>query len=253
MSHATVGGRAAAAAILARLTIVENERQRFALISGLLHCARPCVVSFLNQHALNLAWSKPEFARSLQSADVVLRDGVGVEICLRVLGRAPGMNMNGTDLIPQIAHAFAGRRVAFFGTAEPWTSRAVAALSAIGCKVVASMDGFQPIEDYLASMTRSPVDLLILGMGIPKQEHVAASLATMSTAPIVIVNGGAIGDFLAQRFARAPTWLRRAKLEWVFRLLNEPRRMFRRYVSGGFVFLWRIFLLYLYGPKIAPK
>jgi exopolysaccharide biosynthesis WecB/TagA/CpsF family protein len=57
--------------------------------------------------------------------------------------------------------------------------------------------------------------------------------------PCTIAAGGAILDFWAGRFPRAPLWMRRAGIEWVFRLLREPRRLWRRYVLGNPLLLWR--------------
>jgi exopolysaccharide biosynthesis WecB/TagA/CpsF family protein len=76
-------------------------------------------------------------------------------------------------------------------------------------------------------------------MGMPRQELLSAMIAKELRGPILIVNGGAILDFMAGRFKRAPRMLRRLGLEWAFRLLLEPNRLWRRYLLGNFVFLWR--------------
>jgi exopolysaccharide biosynthesis WecB/TagA/CpsF family protein len=75
---------------------------------------------------------------------------------------------------------------------------------------------------------------------MPKQELVASYLkANVSYNPIVI-NGGAIADFIAGKVKRAPRWMREVHLEWAFRLMNEPKRLFARYAVGNLVFLMRI-------------
>ena len=163
------------------------------------------------------------------------------------LGRHAGRNMNGTDFTPRLAAAFSGRRAAIFGTEEPWISRAAEALAGLGCQVVAKMDGFKPEADYVGETIRAVPDLIILAMGNPKQELVARIIASSVRSPVVIVNGGAVADFLAGRFERAPLWVRRARLEWVFRLLQEPRRLWRRYLLGGVSFAWHLMRL-----RIAP-
>jgi len=80
---------------------------------------------------------------------------------------------------------------------------------------------------------------VVLGMGMPKQETVAQQLRAAVSGPILIINGGAVLDFLADRFQRAPPLLRSLGLEWLFRLLLEPRRLWRRYIVGNIVFLAR--------------
>jgi exopolysaccharide biosynthesis WecB/TagA/CpsF family protein len=190
-----------------------------------------------------LAWHSSDFAACLVDSNVLLRDGIGIEACLAVLGQTPGRNMNGTDFIPKLTAAFAGRRIAIYGTTEPWTSKAADALAASGCRVVGTMDGFRPDSDYVAEAVRTSPDLIILAMGNPKQEIVARMIAASVIDPTVIVNGGAIADFLAQRFDRAPVWLRRARCEWLFRILQEPGRLWRRYLLGGFAFARSVVLL----------
>ncbi len=229
--------------MIARLDIVADEAAEAQLLRRLARPSRAMVVSFVNQHAVNLAWSRPDFAATLRGADVLLRDGVGVEVCLKATGRASGRNMNGTDFIPKLARAYAGRKVALFGTAKPWTEQAAAALGRMGCEVVSAMDGFRPADDYVAEVSRTGPALVILAMGMPKQEQVAAVIAASAPGPMVIVNGGAIADMLAGRFPRAPRPVRAMRLEWLYRLAAEPRRLAGRYLNGGAAFAWRVVLL----------
>ena len=81
--------------------------------------------------------------------------------------------------------------------------------------------------------------MVILGMGMPTQELLSAMLARELPGPVLIVNGGAILDFIAGRVRRAPGLMRRLGLEWLFRLLLEPARLWRRYLLGNVIFLWR--------------
>jgi N-acetylglucosaminyldiphosphoundecaprenol N-acetyl-beta-D-mannosaminyltransferase len=81
--------------------------------------------------------------------------------------------------------------------------------------------------------------LIVLGMGMPRQEEIASLLRGVLDHPCTIVCGGAIIDFLGKKTSRAPLWMRRTGLEWLYRLALEPRRLFRRYVIGNPLFLWR--------------
>jgi exopolysaccharide biosynthesis WecB/TagA/CpsF family protein len=226
-----------------QIDIIDSDADEAELVARLARTERPLVVSFINQHIMNLACNSPGFAHCLTASDVLLRDGIGIQLCLVALAQNPGRNMCGTDFIPRIVAAFSGRRTALFGTAEPWTSRAASALEALGCRMVAEMDGFRPASDYVAETMRSAPELIILAMGSPKQEVVANAIAASATCPTVIVNGGAIADFLALRFTRAPLWVRRVHCEWAFRLLLEPRRLWRRYLVGCFPFAWNVLRL----------
>ena len=236
-------GVASANAVLRKIDVIDSDADEAALIGRITRAHRPTVVSFVNQNVLNLSWRSADFASCLIDSDVLLRDGIGIEVCLRILGRDAGRNMSGTDFIPRLAAACAGRRTALFGTQEPWTSRAATGLAALGCRIVATMDGFRPASDYVTETTRTGPEFIILAMGNPKQEIIAREIASSTVDPVVIVNGGAIADFLGQRFERAPLWMRRAGCEWFFRLLLEPRRLWRRYLLGGASFVWYVMRL----------
>jgi exopolysaccharide biosynthesis WecB/TagA/CpsF family protein len=229
--------------IINNVRIIDTVDDEAELIARITKAEAPLVISFVNQHALNLAATSPDFASCLIRSEILLRDGIGMAVCMWTLRRACGLNMNGTDFIPRLIAAFAGRRAALFGTVDPWTTRAAAALQTLGCEVVSTLDGFRADADYLTETMANMPDLVILGMGNPRQEAVSRFIAAAMTRPIVIVNGGAIADFLAHRFERAPLYLRRTDCEWAFRLLLEPRRLWRRYSLGAFSFAWHVFRL----------
>jgi exopolysaccharide biosynthesis WecB/TagA/CpsF family protein len=213
------------------------------LLEDLARLNKPLILSFLNAHSVNLAWRDEAFRHALESADILVRDGTGASILFRMMGREPGLNMNGSDFIPRVLDRFAGRRVALFGTCEPWLGRATEWARARGAEVVASADGFQSESEYLRIAAESRADLILLAMGMPRQESIAPLLAAHLMFPCLIVNGGAILDFWAGRFPRAPRWMRRIGFEWLYRLCLEPERLWRRYVLGNPAFLLRAALV----------
>ena len=215
-----------------RICCIGDEVAHAGLLHELQNPAGPFVVSFVNANAANLVWRNPELFDSLLRSDLLLRDGIGVQFGLMAFGRPSGLNMNGTDLIPQIAGAYTGRRVALFGTCAPWLDRASEKLEASGVSVVASHHGFDPPQRYLDLAAQTEPDLIILAMGMPKQEIIAARMRDELTHPVLIVNGGAILDFLGGKVSRAPRFMTNSGTEWLYRLLLEPRRLARRYVIG---------------------
>ncbi|HDS1681432.1 TPA: WecB/TagA/CpsF family glycosyltransferase [Pseudomonas putida] len=233
--------------IMGKLHLVEDAAGEQQLLASLCSAQQPTVLGFVNAHAMNLVAGKADYCQALASADVLLRDGAGMAILLRRLGLAPGLNMNGTDFIPKLLAAFNGRRVAFWGTREPFLSEAAQRCEArYGVHVVSRHDGFAQVDTYLGLAQQQQPALIVLGMGMPKQEQVAARLATLGY-PCLIVCGGAIVDFLGGKVTRAPHWVRRLNGEWIFRLLKEPKRLFTRYVLGNPLFLLRA-LLYARAP-----
>lgn len=223
-------------ALLARIAPVPDADAKAAFLASLEAPLKPMVVSFLNAHAFNLAERDAGFRDHLMRSDALFRDGVGVSLMLRLLGADAGLNMNGTDLIPEILHACRGRRIALAGTADPWLSRAATELREQGQVIVLAIDGFQGLAATVNHLCACDADVFVLAMGMPRQEEVAAELAARLDRPAVILNGGAILDFIAGRFPRAPEIWRRLRLEWLYRLIHEPRRLWRRYILGGVVF-----------------
>ncbi len=130
--------------VLDKITVIADAADEAALIARATRTEEPLVISFVNQNAMTLAWRSPDYAACLIDSDILLRDGIGVELCLAAMGRRAGQNMCGTDFIPRLAAAFSGRRTAVFGTGEPWISRAAEALAGMGCQIVATLDGFRP-------------------------------------------------------------------------------------------------------------
>ncbi|WP_194788845.1 WecB/TagA/CpsF family glycosyltransferase [Pseudomonas sp. UFMG81] len=226
-------------AVIDRLQVIEQPTQEQALLEALTTPRQATVLAFVNAHAMNLVAANDGFHKALVAADVVLRDGSGMAILFRRLGLEPGLNMNGTDFIPRLLAAYAGRRVALWGTRDPALAQAAQHCERrFGVRLVSLHDGFAELDHYLALAAEYQPELIVLGMGMPKQEALAARLADVA-GPCLIVCGGAILDFLGGRVARAPQWVRRLGAEWLFRLIKEPRRLFVRYVLGNPSFLLR--------------
>ena len=220
-----------------RVDTLDEEKD---LLRRICSPTRSVVVAFANAHAMNCVAQSQSFFDALHTADWVLRDGSGVATLFKLLGRNAGRNLNGTDLIPRIVELFDGRSIALFGTQEPYLYRGmVAARQYAPQSHFVYVHGFLGLHDYLSLAISHRPELIVLGMGMPKQEAVAVALRSKLGFPCTIICGGAIIDFLAGRTTRAPQWMRRAGMEWLYRLAKEPRRLSHRYVVGNPVFLMR--------------
>jgi exopolysaccharide biosynthesis WecB/TagA/CpsF family protein len=208
----------------------------------------PALVAFANAHTLNLAARDAGFRGILQRADLLLNDGSGVALAARLQGRRFPDNLNGTDLSPEIL-ALArqrGWRVYFLGArpgiAEAARDNLVAQLP--GLTVVGVRHGYFSTDELTSvvdDIRRHDADVLFVAMGNPVQERwLDANLA--ATGARVGIAVGAFLDFSAGVVSRSPTWVRRLGIEWLYRLYLEPGRMWRRYVLGNPLFLWRAML-----------
>lgn len=215
-------------------------------IEALVASGGSALVFFLNAHCVNLAVRDPAYRRALERADLVLADGSGLALAGRLLGRPIRENLNGTDLFPPLAARLAGRgRRVFLLGGRPGAAEGVAAWLAgnhPGLVVVGHAHGYfdrQDQADLVRRIRAGRADVLLAALGTPRQElWLAANLAACGV-PVGMGVGG-LFDFYSGRLPRAPRALRRLGMEWAWRLLQEPRRLWRRYLPGNFLFLHRV-------------
>jgi alpha-1,3-mannosyltransferase len=210
--------------------------------------------TFCNAHTVNLASSSPELRESLGSA-TVLNDGVGLDMASRRLFGSPFFeNLNGTDFVPRLlAAADKPLRVYFLGAA-PGIAEAAARQAAEGypnVQIAGVTDGYFGEERtgaIVEAIRQSDANLVLVAMGQPRQEIWASRHFPNFAGPTICV--GALFDFLAGRMPRAPMWMRRRRIEWAYRLLNEPRRLSGRYLVGNAAFLARVMRQRWFGTRI---
>jgi exopolysaccharide biosynthesis WecB/TagA/CpsF family protein len=225
------------------LRCVDSEENQTKLLGDLSKPSSPTILSFVNTHAINLCYQNSEFQKSLCASDFLLRDGSGIRLALSLWNIPAGKNMVGTDFIPALLQQFKGKRLLLLGTHEPYLGQAAKFLQTSLGGAVQTLNGFQETSTYLELMLSFKPDLIILGMGMPRQENVSQMLKANLNFPMLLVNGGAIIDYLADRFPRAPLIIRQWGMEWIFRLALEPRRLWKRYLIGNGLFVARMLAL----------
>jgi exopolysaccharide biosynthesis WecB/TagA/CpsF family protein len=207
--------------------------------------AQPTRIAFLNAHYANVAAADPQYRAALASSDALLPDGSGVALAARMHGTPLAANLNGTDLVPALCGRLAamGRSVFLLGGQPGVAEAAAAKLMALypGMRIAGTRHGYFTTgeeAELVADVNASGADVLIAALGAPKQDVFLARHAESLDASLTI-GVGALFDFLAGRVSRAPEMLRRAGLEWTWRLAQEPGRLARRYIMGNPAFLAR--------------
>lgn len=192
---------------------------------------------FLNAHGVTTADENADFRASLLAADYLLRDGVGLEIGFRKLGLKPTPNLNGTDLIPQVIARMKDRKIAVWGSSEEALEKLEKRLLTEGFSNLAPMHhGFHEDDFYVRAFAETRPELVVLCMGMPRQEILAQKLDA-DDLDCLIICGGGWANFHSGHITRAPLLLQKLKLEWLHRLAMEPRRVGRRYTVG----IWSYF------------
>jgi exopolysaccharide biosynthesis WecB/TagA/CpsF family protein len=205
----------------------------------------PTCVAFFNANTSNIAAAQPRLAAALQNF-VVFCDGIGADIASWALyGSAFPENLNGTDFVPYFLrstrHAL---RVFVLGGHRDVLQRAVTELQrqAPQHQYVGSHHGyFQPdqIPTIVDAIRNLQTDVILVALGTPLQEFWLTEHFAATQCRLGFCVGGLL-DFISGEKPRAPMWMRRMRIEWVYRLLLEPKRMWRRYIIGNIWFLTRV-------------
>jgi alpha-1,3-mannosyltransferase len=203
------------------------------------------IVAFANAHALNVA-VRDKRVRTILQNSIILNDGVGVDIAsLLLFGRVFPQNLNGTDFTPRYLQDTRHRfRIFLLGSRPGIVERAGAQLARMlpQHQIVGCHHGFFTDEDAArlnAMIKASNADIVLVGMGNPAQElwladNLAATGARLGFAV------GALFDFVSGTVPRAPAWMRATRVEWLYRVIQEPSRLLRRYLIGIPLFVFRI-------------
>ena len=198
---------------------------------------------FMNAHCCNIRRHDENYAKAVAAADMLLPDGIGVELAGRMTGTKLTTNLNGTDLVPALLAKAAQQNKSVYlfggapGTAEAAASTLVSTIP--GLQIAGTRDGYAGAHNadaVIADINASGADILLVALGVPRQELWLHEHAHLINAPLSLAVG-ALFDFLAGSVTRAPKWVRKTRMEWVWRLAQEPRRLAKRYLSGNVSFL----------------
>ncbi|MCR2821411.1 WecB/TagA/CpsF family glycosyltransferase [Lederbergia panacisoli] len=191
---------------------------------------------FLNAHCYNISQQSEEYATNLNNAEYVLNDGIGVEIGAKLLGFTFKENLNGTDLIPKILDLAAKSNSSVYllggspGVAEQAAENFKKQYPQIS--IVGVQDGyFKDTEKVIENINNAKPDILIVALGVPYQENWISDHFSKINANL-FMGVGAFLDFSSNRVKRAPEFLLKARMEWVYRLVNEPTRLWKRTIIG---------------------
>lgn len=202
-------------------------------------------VVLANVHVVVTASTEVAFGAVVAAADMVAPDGAPVAWMLRKLGNASQARVSGPDLTWALLGRCEAEKmpVYFFGSARETLSllaeRIVVAfpkLNVVGYEA----PPFRPITaqedaESVERINTSGAGLVFVGLGCPKQEH--WMLAHRGRINAVMLGVGAAFDFHAGTVNRAPLWMRERGLEWLHRLLSEPRRLWKRYLVTNTLFI----------------
>ena len=229
------------------IKIVESKKELEALPEGKL------LINTINAHSYNTALKDAFFAEALMKGDALIPDGASIVMACRKLKAKsqPTERIAGWDLFTMEMERLnqKGGTCFFMGSSEKVLNliREKAKTVYPNIRIETYSPPYKPEfseeenRAIIEAINRSNPDLLWIGMTAPKQEKWAYRHWNELDIHCHCGTIGAVFDFFAGTMERAPLWWQEHSLEWLYRLLKEPKRMWRRYIIGNTLFIWNVF------------
>jgi len=207
------------------------------------------LINTINSHSFNLTKRDRSFAGAIEQSDILLPDGVSIVISTLLLQHRRIERIPGADLFEyeMVKINKRGGRVFFLGS-TPQNLQKITERAAREYPRVEVFSCSPPFKEQfseednavmVATINQVRPDVLFIGLSAPKQEKWAAQhISQLEVGHVCSI--GAVFDFYAGNILRAPFWIQSLGLEWLFRLISEPRRMWRRYILGNPIFIWYV-------------
>lgn len=213
-----------------------------AQVENLIAMRKNSIVATANAEMLMMATQDAELKKILNGAELVVADGAGTVWAAHYLGYEMPERVAGFDLVQEImkispAHDY---KIFLFGAAPGIADKAKLKAEQLypGIKIVGVRNGFFSADDepeIIAQIKNSKADILLAALGVPKQEKFLSKYKDKLNIPLSIGVGGTF-DVMAGAVKRAPLWMQKAKLEWLFRAMLQPSRAGRLIALPKFVF-----------------
>lgn len=232
-----------------RLSLCSREKLLYTLKEAVIQDNQFLVLSG-NVHSFNLAYENQWLRDFFNQADIVRLDGAGLRLGAKMLGISSPPRMTWADFAWDLAQLCAENEFSIYflggkpGVAEKAAVRLQTkypTLKLAGCQhgyFDKTMSGAEN-EAVITAVNNAHPDILLIGFGMPIQEKWLLENKEKLNAS-VIMTGGAVFDYISGELQRAPKWMTDNGLEWLGRLLVEPRRLWQRYLIGNPLFLWRV-------------
>lgn len=208
------------------------------------------LINTLNAHSFNIAQTDKVYAKALYSCDVLLPDGISVVLAMRLLYGKQLEKIAGADLFfYEMDRLNKMKGKCFFLGSNIETLKRIT-IQAKKHYPHVKIESYSPPykaefnnsdnQQMLTEINNYKPDVLFIGMTAPKQEKWAYEhYHKLEVGHVCSI--GAVFDFFAGTVSRSPQWMINAGFEWLYRLLREPRRMWRRYIIGNTKFVYNVF------------
>ena len=212
------------------------------IVAKLIEAKKNSIVATANAEMLMMSTQDAELKNILNSADLVVPDGAGTVWAANHLGYKMPERVAGFDLVQELMKISPSKswKIFLFGSSPGTAEKAKAKAEELypGIKIVGTRNGYFKSEEeseIISEIKNSEPDILLAALGVPKQEKWLFAHKDELKIPVSIGVGGTL-DVMAGNVKRAPLWMQKAKLEWLFRAMLQPSRAGRLIALPKFVF-----------------
>ncbi len=220
--------------------------EAMSLLGATLKSSDSSNLFFINAHCLNVSFEDPVYRDVLKQTPLIFPDGSGIRRGCHLQGIPLRANLNGTDLFPELCRLLAEEQKSLYLLgATPGTVEKVAAWATRefpGLRIAGTQHGYFAKDDeasVIEAINASGADVLCVAMGVPLQEKWLHRHSGGLNTRLNLAVGG-LFDFYAGNVSRAPLYFRQKGIEWIWRLIQEPGRMWRRYLLGNPIYALRL-------------
>jgi N-acetylglucosaminyldiphosphoundecaprenol N-acetyl-beta-D-mannosaminyltransferase len=219
---------------------IYNNAEIIGIIEKNISCSLPIKIFYLNAYLFSSV-IKIEELKNILNDGLIINDGIGINLFLKLLLWNKNIERTvTTDIWNRILNLSSDyhQKVIIYGGKQNRKNEILEFLKKYpGIKLIHYSDGYSNFD-----LSKFKADIMFVGLGSFKQELFIDSLAEKDNIPIKIAVGSAI-DFWSGAKKRAPLWMQKIGLEWLYRLFQEPKRLWKRYIIGIPVFMFNIILI----------
>lgn len=202
------------------------------------------LLTYLNQHCFNIAYDNMSYKKILEDNFIVFQEGIGMYLLMKYLRNNKLVRVNGTILNKKLFRHIIKNRLKVYIVGGNFKEDFVKhECKKRDIKLVGYKNGYfenENLTEILEEIKEAKPEVIIIGMGVPKQEFLAVEIEKRIKGIKIIC----VGNFLNYYFdlqKEAPLFIRKLELEWLYRVYLEPKRLFKRYFLGIPLFFYRAF------------
>jgi N-acetylglucosaminyldiphosphoundecaprenol N-acetyl-beta-D-mannosaminyltransferase len=215
-------------------TLIKTGDAVLDLVSRRAKTNKNILITYLNQNCFNVYKYNPGYAKITENVFHVYLDGAGIYIALVLLGCKNLKMINATDLNEKILNLLISQRKKIFIVGGNFSEALISEAVKKGINICGYQNGYFDKEMEVHVIRKIEVanpEVIFIGMGVPKQEFFAVRLSSNVKGKLIICTGNFF-EFYFQNIRRIPKRLRNIGVEWLFRLITEPKRLWKRYIFG---------------------